>query len=90
MNPGDEREKNRTLPNCDVRQLGKRETMWPAFQAMVEKGEAAVPVLLEGLQDVDEQVRGVAAVALGEIGSAAREAVPQLIALLHEETGKRA
>ncbi|MDN4595004.1 HEAT repeat domain-containing protein [Polycladomyces subterraneus] len=86
MNPGDKREKKRTLPNgCEVGQLGKRDTMWPAFQTMVEKGEAAVPTLMEGLQDVDEQVRGVAAVALGEIGSAAREAVPQLIALLYEE-----
>jgi HEAT repeat protein len=59
--------------------------MWPAFQAMVEKGATAVPALIEGLKDADEQVRGVAAVALGEIGSAAGEAVPELITLLHEE-----
>lgn len=86
MNPGDEKEKESTLPNfCEVRQLGKRDTMWPAFQAMVEKGATAVPALIEGLKDADEQVRGVAAVALGEIGSVAGEAVPELITLLHEE-----
>jgi HEAT repeat protein len=45
-------------------------------------GPPAVPPLAEALKHRNPQVRGAAAGALGEIGPAAHEAVPQLIALL--------
>jgi HEAT repeat protein len=47
----------------------------------------AVPVLIESLTDRNQQVRGRAAAALGEIGPSAKEAVPALLALLKDTKG---
>jgi len=43
---------------------------------MGAEAKAAVPALMGLLQDKDEQVRTVAATALGEIGPEAKAAVP--------------
>jgi hypothetical protein len=53
-----------------------------ASQALVEAGAAATPALTEFLSDSRPDVRGWAAFVLGEIGSEAQDAVPELQNLL--------
>ncbi|WP_185897309.1 HEAT repeat domain-containing protein [Paenibacillus zeisoli] len=67
-----------------VNELAKRETMWPAFHALVKSGESSVPVLIKALKEDDDIVRAVSAVVLGEIGPIADQAIPDLIQLLHD------
>ena len=58
--------------------------IWAAF-ALIELGSDAVPSLSEALRDGDEGVRTWTAIALGRIGSEAKDAVPTLIATLKDE-----
>lgn len=48
-------------------------------------GASALPELIEHLKDDDDTVRRIAAWALGEMGPAARDAVPALIAVLEDK-----
>jgi len=50
-----------------------------ARKALVQRGKAAVPVLIRALRSESELARESAATALGEIGPDAKEAVPALI-----------
>jgi HEAT repeat protein len=56
-----------------------------AVGALSRLGQAAVPELIEALNDDDWQVRNQAAVALGAIGPEAKAAVPALIDVLQDE-----
>ena len=61
---------------------------WHAIQLIRKAGPPAsmvVPALIERLNDQDERVRAVAAVALGEIGPLAQKAVPALRASARDE-----
>jgi HEAT repeat protein len=49
---------------------------------------AAVPTLIEALEDQDEGVRRAAALALRQIGGAASAAIPQLIACLERDAAE--
>lgn len=56
-----------------------------AATALALIGEKSVPVLLAALTDSEERVRANAAIALGDIPSAARETVPEIAKLLDDE-----
>jgi HEAT repeat protein len=51
---------------------------------MGARGAAAVGALIAALGDEDDEVRRQAARALGQMGPAAKEAVPHLVAALKE------
>jgi HEAT repeat protein len=53
--------------------------------AVMGMGPAAVPCLIQLLQDQDPEVRGHAVVALNWIGPGARDAVPALVRALQDE-----
>lgn len=55
------------------------------FTALGKIGEAAVPDLKIALQDSDDDVRRNAAAALGQMGGAAKAAVPDLIEALKDD-----
>jgi len=55
-----------------------------ALEALGANGSAAVPALIKALDDEDRDGRRVAARVLGEIGPAAKDALPALQKLLHE------
>jgi HEAT repeat protein len=57
-----------------------------AGDALVRRGEAAVPALVRLLEDSDPTVRTNAAATLGRIGLPARAALPALKRLMREET----
>jgi len=61
-----------------------KETASCAVQALAQIIPGTVPVLLETLKDPDPGMRISAAVALGRLGPSAREAVPDLTALLKD------
>lgn len=61
-----------------------------ALGSIGPEAEAAIPALLESLQDWQAEVRKAAADALGNIGPTAKEAVPDLTRLLRDkESGVR-
>lgn len=70
------------LPTGESYSPGAREEL---IDSMALFGDAALPRLIAALRDKNPRVRRVSADALGEIGPAASEAVPQLIALLDDE-----
>lgn len=63
------------------RDWGVRET---AADALARIGDAAVPSLVETLQDPDREVRAQAARALARMGPRAEPAIPALIAALND------
>jgi HEAT repeat protein len=69
--------------------LGSKLDRWVrANEAVEAELEAAVPALTSALKDQNEDVRSVAADALGMIGSRARAAVPALVVALKDPTLK--
>ena len=54
------------------------------FEAVIKYGQSAVPVLIKVLQDKkeNENVRSGAALALGQMGEIAQDAVPELVEAL--------
>ena len=56
-----------------------------AIESLVNLGQAAVPALINALQNQDSAVRNGAAVALGKIGKDANEAVPALKKALDDQ-----
>ncbi len=65
------------LPQARVTGLG--------FRCARSLGKIGLSALIAALKDEDKEVRGRAANALGQIGPAAKEAVPALIAALKDE-----
>jgi HEAT repeat protein len=63
----------------------RKAAVWALGQVSKQVGAAILPALRKALKDEDEEVRGHAAQALGEMGLAAREAVPDLIETLHHK-----
>ena len=61
-----------------------KETASLAVQALAQISPGTVPILLETLKDPDPGMRISAAVALGRLGLSAKEAVPDLTALLKD------
>lgn len=71
-----------------VRRLrGDWREMKNAAESLSKMGEAAVPPLIEALHDRELKVRIAAAHILGEIGPAAKDAVPSLTAALKDRSG---
>jgi HEAT repeat protein len=69
--------------------LGSKLDRWiRAHEPVQAEVEAAVPALASALKDENEDVRSVAADALGMIGSQARAAVPALTAALKDPAMK--
>ena len=65
--------------------LDERGAAFPALLRMVEvSGEAAVPFLRQALRSGDGNMKFVAALLLGRIGPAARDAIPELLRALEE------
>ena len=52
---------------------------------IVPEAAGTVPLLISGLSNANERTRGKAAITLGLLGPAAREAVPTLKLLLADE-----
>ncbi len=65
-------------------QAADKETASCAVQALAEISPSTVPILIEVLHDPDPGMRISAAVALGKVGSPAKEAIPALSALLND------
>jgi HEAT repeat protein len=55
-----------------------------------KEAQAAIPVLIDALNDKDHSVRSNAAMALGLMGSAAKDAVPALQGILEDPRTKKA
>lgn len=66
-----------------------RDTALAGLLALGEKAKAAaVPILVEMLEDRSDEFRAFAAYALGQLGSSAKGAVPALIAALKDDEPK--
>jgi HEAT repeat protein len=76
-----------------LRQLLSRDPDWRVRAAAAKalgriEGPGAVPDLIEALADDEQEVRNAAAEALGDIGPAAREALPKLRQCLQPLNGR--
>jgi HEAT repeat protein len=60
-----------------------------ADEALTSIGKAAVPALVKGLDDSDDNLRRLIARSLGYIGSEAKEAIPQLTTLSRDDPSER-
>lgn len=59
-----------------------------AVQALSHFGDKAVPILAQALKDANADVRYAAALALSDIGPAAKDAVPALVEALKDPVAK--
>lgn len=69
-----------------VSKLGTPELTNADFEALVECGDRAVPILSQALKNDRAEVRASAAYALGQIGQAAYAAVPNLVMMLRDDS----
>src|SRR5262245_34995907 len=69
-----------------VKNLKAPDTRAEAMATLAGAGAEAVPTLITALKSSDVATRAAAAETLGQIGTAAKDAVPGLMALLRDRT----
>lgn len=74
--------KDDLMPLIKDKDVNVRTSVLPLFGRM---GEAGIPILIEGLEDKEPQVRWTSAQALQSMGAAGKKAIPHLLAGIKDE-----